>query len=231
MTTKAGMAENWKKNKKTLQLKKSLWPHRHKRQPKVLMYNAYVCDNWTRQEKTFIHRAHVTKAEAEQEIVIWVILYIKALIFPILSPDLAPSPHDPIYTCDSVTDFSIPCSLASKIPWSIVNATGVTGGSWLFNAIPTSKSSVKLLELHPNPSPAWKVPSGTQSSLKETELKNHDLSVKISRVSVKDRGTYTCSLEFGLRKLSSRVQVEVLQGEHDPMKNLFLKLFLRLMYK
>lgn len=144
-------------------------------------------------------------------------------IFPIFSPDLAPSPPDPIYTFDSSSNLPIPCSLSSKIPWSIVNATGVKGGSWHFTPRKNIQSSITL-ELQLNPSPTWKVPPGTQALLMETELNNHELSVKIPRVSIKNRGTYTCSLEFGVITLSRKVEVQVLQGECDLTA---LKLFLR----
>lgn len=170
-------------------------------------------------EREHTYKTYITKAEANQEIVIWVISYSRVLIFPILSPDLAPSPPDPIYTHDSSFDFSIPCSLASKIHWSTVKATGVTGGSWSFSPPYHSESTVPLLRLHPNPTPTWKVLNGTHSSLSDTELKNHELNLKISKVSIKDRGTYTCRLEFGPKTLSRKVQVEVLQGECDLMKN------------
>ncbi|NP_001187155.1 CD4-1 molecule precursor [Ictalurus punctatus] len=125
--------------------------------------------------------------------------------------DLASSSPDPIYTSDSSINFLIPCSLSSKIPWSTVNATGVTGGSWHFTPFKSSESSLPLLKLQLNPSPAWKFPSGTHTLLMETDLKNHELGVKISKVSINERGNYTCSLEFGSRTLSRSVQVEVLQ--------------------
>lgn len=147
------------------------------------------------------------------------ILCIKISIFPIFPPDLTPSPPDPVYTSYLSSNFHIPCSFSSNIPWSIVNNTGVTGGSWSFAPLNDFESSSTLLELQTNPSFAWKIPSGKQSSLMETDLKNHVLDVKISRVSTKDRGNYTCSLGFRSGALSRHVQVEVLQGECGPMKN------------
>ncbi|KAM9488606.1 CD4-1 molecule isoform 2-T2 [Clarias gariepinus] len=123
--------------------------------------------------------------------------------------DLAPSPSDPIYTSVSATDFSIPCSLSSKIPWSVVKGFEVSEGSWNFTPVDGS-SSRRLLELHPD-SLAWKVVNDMDSSLKGTEVKNHVLDMKISKVSIKDRGTYTCSLKFKSITLSRSVTVEVLQ--------------------
>ncbi|KAF4088376.1 hypothetical protein AMELA_G00082290 [Ameiurus melas] len=135
--------------------------------------------------------------------------------------DLDSSPPDPIYTSDSSINFPIPCSLSSKISWPIVNATGVTGGSWHFTPLKTSESSLHLLKLQLGPSPAWKFPNGTPNSLMETELKNDELSVKISKVSINDRGNYTCRLEFGSRTLSRSVQVEVLQVTSSESKVIY----------
>lgn len=84
-------------------------------------------------------------------------------------------------------------------------------GSWNFTPVDGS-SSRRLLELHPDP-PAWKVVNDMDSSLKGTEVKNHVLDMKISKVSIKDRGTYTCSLKFKSITLSRSVTVEVLQGK------------------
>lgn len=158
------------------------------------------------------------------------ILYIKEYLVSFFPPDLTPSSPDPIYTHDSSSNFPIPCSLSSKISWSIVNDTGVTGGSWKFSALSIPEPSHTLLELHPNPTPAWYVSAGAKTSLMATEVKNHDLSTKISTVSIDNRGTYTCSLEFKSRTLSRIVKVEVLQGEHDLVKNLSLKLLILGLY-
>ncbi|XP_062847675.1 CD4-1 molecule [Trichomycterus rosablanca] len=123
--------------------------------------------------------------------------------------DLAPSP-DPVYTSIS-SKLSIPCFLSSKIPWSVVNATGVSGGNWNFSPLDQPKSSKHLLTLQVKPSPFWKHLNGTRSSFMEKEVKDHDLSVQISQVNVEDRGTYTCSLKFRTKELSRMVKVEVLQ--------------------
>ncbi|XP_058252912.1 CD4-1 molecule isoform X2 [Hemibagrus wyckioides] len=125
--------------------------------------------------------------------------------------DLAPSSPDPIYAADSSSNFALPCSFSSKISWSLVNATGVKGGSWSFISADSSKSISPLLKLHPNPSPVWKIPNGTSSYLMESEVKNQDLSVKISKVSIMHRGQFTCSLDLKKKSLSQSVLVEVLQ--------------------
>ncbi|KAK2855109.1 hypothetical protein Q7C36_006978 [Tachysurus vachellii] len=135
--------------------------------------------------------------------------------------DLAPSPLDPIYTSDSSSNLLIPCFFSSKISWATVNATGVTGGSWSFTSLNGSASLPPLLKLHPNPSPVWKIPPNTPSWLIESEVKNNELGVKISRVSINHRGSYTCSLEFMKRTLRHRVQVEVLQVISSAGKNMY----------
>ncbi|MCI4374712.1 hypothetical protein PGIGA_G00009090 [Pangasianodon gigas] len=135
--------------------------------------------------------------------------------------DLAPSPPDPIYTFDTSSNFPIPCSFSSIISWSTVNATGVTGGSWSFTPLNSRVSLTPLLELHLNPSPAWKVPNGTNRPLMETVLKNHVLDVKIPKVSIHNRGTYTCSLEFKPRTLTRKVVVEVLEVIALPEKDIY----------
>ncbi|TSR75255.1 C-X-C chemokine receptor type 3 [Bagarius yarrelli] len=125
--------------------------------------------------------------------------------------DLTQSPLEPIYAANDTSNFALPCSLSSNVSWSIVNATGLIGGSWSFVPVYSSESFPPLLKLHPNPSPIWKIPTGSQNWLMESKVKNHDLSVKISRVSIKHRGIFTCSLDFKSKTLSSRVQLEVLQ--------------------
>ncbi|XP_047666956.1 CD4-1 molecule isoform X2 [Tachysurus fulvidraco] len=134
--------------------------------------------------------------------------------------DLAPSPLDPIYTSDSYSNFPIPCFFSSKISWATVNATGVMGGSWSFTSLNGSAPFV-LLKLHLNPYPVWKIPPNTQGWLMESGVKNNDLGVTISRVSINHRGSYTCSLDFSLRTSRRRVQVEVLQVISSAGKNMY----------
>ncbi|KAB5587060.1 hypothetical protein PHYPO_G00008570 [Pangasianodon hypophthalmus] len=135
--------------------------------------------------------------------------------------DLNPSPPDPIYTYDTSSNFPIPCSFPSSITWSTLNATGVTGGNWSFTSLNSPASSTPLLELHLNSSPVWKAPSGTVSLFKETALKNQVLDVKIPKVSINDRGTYTCSVKFKSRTLTRKVVVEVLDVIASPEKDIY----------
>ncbi|KAI5620451.1 CD4-1 molecule isoform X1, partial [Silurus asotus] len=125
--------------------------------------------------------------------------------------DLAPSTPDPIYTHDSVYNLNIPCSFSSKMTWSTLNKVSFTEGSWSFSPLNRSESSRTLLDLNFTPSTAWKSPDGTQNLLMESEVKDTVLDVKISKVSVNNRGTYTCNLKFGSQTISRNVQVEVLQ--------------------
>ncbi|KAI5105934.1 CD4-1 molecule precursor [Silurus meridionalis] len=125
--------------------------------------------------------------------------------------DLAPSTSDPIYTHDSAYNLNIPCSFSSKMTWSTLNKVGVTEGSWSFSPLNRSESPRTLLDLNLTPSAAWKSHDGTQSLLMESEVKDTVLDVKISKVSVNNRGTYTCNLKFGSQTISRNVQVEVLQ--------------------
>ncbi|XP_026854945.2 CD4-1 molecule [Electrophorus electricus] len=124
--------------------------------------------------------------------------------------DLSPSPPDPIYTAVNSSPPSMPCSLSSDISWPVLNGSGLQGGSWSFT--PLNSSSLRPLLTLNLSSPAWRDSNGEKGFLQEKVLKERDLAVKSSQVSVKNRGTYTCSLQFkGGRTLSRKVQLEVLE--------------------
>ncbi|XP_076827207.1 CD4-1 molecule isoform X2 [Brachyhypopomus gauderio] len=124
--------------------------------------------------------------------------------------DLSTSPPDPIYTSITSSPPSIPCSLSSDISWSVLNGSGLQGGSWKFTPFNSSDPPHTLLILNLTP-PSWKV-LNEDRFLEHKTLNNRDLSVKSSQSSVKNRGTYTCSLHFnGDKKLSRTVQLEVLE--------------------
>uniref|UniRef100_A0A9J7YU62 CD4-1 molecule n=1 Tax=Cyprinus carpio carpio TaxID=630221 RepID=A0A9J7YU62_CYPCA len=122
--------------------------------------------------------------------------------------DLSASP-DTIYTSSSKVN--IPCSLSSKIPWSILNETGLSGGSWSFTPLSDPKSTHSLLSLSVGSVVRWNKTQGKDSPVKAEgrELKDHVLSINLP-VSEKIRGVYTCSLTFSTKTLSRKVQVEVL---------------------
>uniref|UniRef100_A0A8C1IK90 CD4-1 molecule n=1 Tax=Cyprinus carpio TaxID=7962 RepID=A0A8C1IK90_CYPCA len=122
--------------------------------------------------------------------------------------DLSASP-DTIYTSSSKVN--IPCSLSSDIPWSILNETGLSGGSWSFTPLSDPKSTHSLLSLSVGSVVRWNKTQGKDSPVKAEgrELKDHVLSINLP-VSEKIRGVYTCSLTFSTKTLSRKVQVEVL---------------------
>lgn len=129
------------------------------------------------------------------------------------SLDLSPSPPDPIYTSvSSSSTVNIPCSLSSNIPWSVLNETGLQGGSWSFTPLSDQNQKRSLLSLSVGPVVRWDVTPDTDSRVKGRELKGQDLSFHNLPVSVEIRGEYSCSLKFNGKTLSSKVKVEVLQG-------------------
>ncbi|KAK9960761.1 hypothetical protein ABG768_008596 [Culter alburnus] len=126
--------------------------------------------------------------------------------------DLSPSPPDSIYTSlSSSSTVNIPCSLSSKIPWSVLNETGLQGGSWSFTPLSDQSQQQPLLTLSVGPVVRWDVTPGTNSRVKGRELKDMDLSIHNLPVSEKIRGEYSCSLTFKSKTLSRKVKVEVLQ--------------------
>lgn len=126
--------------------------------------------------------------------------------------DLSPSPPDPIYTSvSSSSTVNIPCSLSSNIPWSVLNETGLQGGSWSFTPLSDQNQKRSLLSLSVGPVVRWDVTPDTDSRVKGRELKGQDLSFHNLPVSVEIRGEYSCSLKFNGKTLSSKVKVEVLQ--------------------
>lgn len=136
-------------------------------------------------------------------------------MFPLFSSlflDLSPSPPDPIYTSlSSCSTVNIPCSLSSNIPWSVLNETGLQGGSWSFTSL-SDQNQQPLLSLSVGPVVRWDVTPGTDSRVKGRELKGTDLSIHNLPVSEKIRGEYSCSLKFKSKTVSRKVKVEVLQG-------------------
>ncbi|XP_043116010.1 CD4-1 molecule [Puntigrus tetrazona] len=128
--------------------------------------------------------------------------------------DLFPSP-DTIYTSSlsPSSTVNIPCSLYSYIPWSVLNKTGLTGGSWSFTPLSEPKSTRSLLSLSVGTVVRWDIAdrTGRGPTVKERELKDHDLSIRDLHVSEKIKGDYTCSLKFNSKTLSRKVKVEVLK--------------------
>ncbi|XP_056125893.1 CD4-1 molecule [Rhinichthys klamathensis goyatoka] len=125
--------------------------------------------------------------------------------------DLSPSPPDPIYTSASPSStVNIPCSLSSNIPWSVLNETGLRGGSWNFTPLSDQKQQ-SLLSLSIGPVVRWDITPDTDSKVQGRELKDQDLSFNNLPVSEKIRGEYNCYLKFYSKTLRSKVKVEVLQ--------------------
>ncbi|XP_077065942.1 CD4-1 molecule [Siphateles boraxobius] len=126
--------------------------------------------------------------------------------------DLSPSPPDPIYTSFSPSStVNIPCSLSSNIPWSVLNETGLQGGSWSFTPLSDQNQQQSLLGLSVGPVVRWDVTTGTDSMVNGRELKDQDLSIHNLPVSEKIRGEYNCDLKFKHKTISRKVKVEVLQ--------------------
>ncbi|KAL6489504.1 hypothetical protein MHYP_G00032450 [Metynnis hypsauchen] len=136
--------------------------------------------------------------------------------------DLSSPLSDTVYT--SLTSGSppvLPCSLSSVISWSAVQDKGLRTGSWSFTPLSQTRQPKQQLLLQLQPSIAWKKTNNSDTSnkpfLEEKELKQHDLSVKVLKVSPDVRGTYTCSLEFSAgRMLSRTLQLEVLEVLSSP---------------
>ncbi|KAK7157547.1 hypothetical protein R3I93_008899 [Phoxinus phoxinus] len=123
----------------------------------------------------------------------------------------------PIYTSVSSSSSSspsytvnIPCSLFSNIPWSVLNKTGLRGGSWSFTPLSDRNKHLSLLSLSVGPVVRWDVTKDTDSKVKGRELKDQDLSFHNLPVSENIRGQYNCSLDFKSKTLRSTVKVEVL---------------------
>ncbi len=137
------------------------------------------------------------------------------LIFIYFPPDL--SPPDTIYTSSlsSSSTVNIPCSLSSNIPWSVLNETGLRGGSWSFTPLNDLKPTQSLLSLSVDPVVRWDIAKSTDGrpTVEGRELKDHDLSIRNLRVSENIRGLYNCTLMFNSKTLSSKVKVEVLKGK------------------
>ncbi|KAL7886533.1 hypothetical protein AOLI_G00042540 [Acnodon oligacanthus] len=136
--------------------------------------------------------------------------------------DLSPSPPDSVYTSlSSGSPPWLPCSLSSAISWSDAQEKGLRTGGWSFAPLNLTHRPKQQLLLQLQPSAAWKKTndSGAPNKpfLQERELKDHFLSVKIPKVSLDVRGTYTCSLEFSPgRTLSRTLQLEVLEVLSSP---------------
>ncbi|KAK7147568.1 hypothetical protein R3I94_010176 [Phoxinus phoxinus] len=124
------------------------------------------------------------------------------------------SPSDPIYTSVSSVSppstVNIPCSLFSNIPWSVLNKTGLRGGSWSFTPLSDQNKHLSLLSLSVGPVVRWDVTKDTDSRVKGRELKDKDLSFHNLPVSEEIRGEYNCILDFKSKTLRSKVKVEVL---------------------
>ncbi|KAI7806269.1 CD4-1 molecule isoform X2 [Triplophysa rosa] len=123
--------------------------------------------------------------------------------------DLAPAPSKPIYTAVNNT-VNIPCSLSSDIPWTLLNESGLQGGSWTFTP-QGNENQQPLLSLIVGPQTKWNVTKGAQIAVRERTLTDKDLSILKLPVSEKIRGEYTCTLVFKRKTFSRKVKVEVLQ--------------------
>ncbi|XP_056331289.1 CD4-1 molecule [Danio aesculapii] len=126
--------------------------------------------------------------------------------------DLAPSPADPVYTSfPPSSTVSIPCSLSSAIPWSVLNEIGLQGGSWSFTPLSEPRSPSSLLTLNVGSVVRWDVSDGANFTDGKRDITNHNLSIQNLRVSETIRGVYNCSLKFNNKTISRKVKVEVLK--------------------
>ncbi|KAA0703151.1 hypothetical protein E1301_Tti010741 [Triplophysa tibetana] len=123
--------------------------------------------------------------------------------------DLAPAPSKPIYTAVKNT-VNIPCSLSSDIPWTLLNESGLQGGSWSFTP-QGNENQQPLLSLIVGSQAKWNVTKDAQIAVRERTLTDKDLSILQLPVSEKMRGEYTCTLVFKKKTFSRKVKVEVLQ--------------------
>ncbi|XP_036451033.1 CD4-1 molecule [Colossoma macropomum] len=135
--------------------------------------------------------------------------------------DLSPSQPNGVYTSLSSGSPWLPCSLSSAVSWSAVQEKGLRTGSWSFTPLNPTHGPKEQLLLQLQPPIAWKKTNNSDTPnkpfLEERELKDRDLSVKIPKVSLDVRGTYTCSLEFSVgRTLSRTLQLEVLEVLSSP---------------
>lgn len=126
--------------------------------------------------------------------------------------DLAPSPADPIYTSVSPSStVSIPCSLSSAIPWSVLNKTALQGGSWSFTPLREPQLPSSLLTLNVGSVVQWDVADGAILAVEKRDITNHNLSIQNLPVLETIRGVYKCSLKFSTITISREVKVEVLK--------------------
>ncbi|XP_056619374.1 CD4-1 molecule [Triplophysa dalaica] len=123
--------------------------------------------------------------------------------------DLAPSPSKPIYTAVK-NKVNIPCSLSSEIPWTLLNESGLQGGSWTFTP-QGNENQQPLLSLIVGSQAKWNVTKDAQIAVRERTLTDKNLSILQLPVSEKIRGEYTCTLVFKKKTFSRKVRVEVLQ--------------------
>ncbi|XP_039535421.1 CD4-1 molecule [Pimephales promelas] len=126
--------------------------------------------------------------------------------------DLSAPPPDPIYTsASSSSTVTLPCSLSLNIPWSVLNETGLRGGSWIFTPLSDQNQQKSLLNLSVGHVVRWDITADTDRRVQGRELKDQDLSLINLPVSEKIRGEYNCNLKINSKTLSSKVKVEVLQ--------------------
>lgn len=131
------------------------------------------------------------------------------LYFPL---DLAPAPSKPIYTSVNHT-VSIPCSLSSDIPWTLLNESGLQGGDWTFTPLGNADQQ-PLLSLIVGPQIKWDVAKDAHIPVQQRTVTNKYLSILDLPASEKNRGEYTCTLVFKSKTLSRKVKVHVLQGRY-----------------
>lgn len=121
--------------------------------------------------------------------------------------DLASS-EDTVYTSLSYSTFILPCSLHFNLPWLSLNDSGFSESSWTFMPL-NGLSENTLLTMKASASPSWT--KSSNSSFSGKHLNTPKFSVQSSRVSVNDRGRYTCNLKFNSKTLHKVVMLEVLQ--------------------
>lgn len=142
--------------------------------------------------------------------------------------DLTPAPKQPLYTYNNATSPPlIPCSIQSNVSFEELRDKDLQAAHWNFTPSKASglplrdQASKRLLTL--GPSSEWKVVNKTM--WKVPFLQNKNLSLRLKSVTERDRGDYTCSLNFKNGTVLKRViQLEVLEvlSSHGPDPDLLV---------
>ncbi|KAM6968314.1 CD4-1 molecule [Aplochiton taeniatus] len=122
----------------------------------------------------------------------------------------------------SQPSLGIPCVFTSQFSWKDLRKMEIQGGSWTFTSLRQAVPK-KLYSLSTDDPPAWMEVQSAGLLVSALQPDGpRDLSLSRSRVTMADRGQYTCAMDFHKVTLKSIVLVEVLQILSSPSSELLI---------